>query len=122
MALLPSELNRFVKAFMRMDEDRSGEISLEEFMSYAKVHNTDLASKIFNFLDASGDGSLSFPEFLLSIGRLCLLGSQDVVQMTYSFMAISHTGLVETPQGILHLESLGLYAFTCFPLTSRFTS
>lgn len=99
MALLPSEMNAFVKLFMRMDYDRSGDVSMEEFMSFANISNVELASKVFHFLDGSGDGILSFPEFLLSIGRICLFGAVELVQMTYSFMAVNHNGLVDTPQG-----------------------
>lgn len=86
LALTKKELQKLVRLFASMDNDGSGKVSHEELLSFIGVDSTDVAMRIFNFLDDNHDGEIDFPEFMNIISTFCMFGNKEVARMCFSFL------------------------------------
>jgi hypothetical protein len=74
---LPEEKKRYARfIFDEMDENRDGQIDLDEYVEYLKKHNNTIFTdpSMFRALDKDGDGSLDFEEtitlyYIMESGR-----------------------------------------------------
>jgi Ca2+-binding EF-hand superfamily protein len=60
------------KAFMDLNIEKTGKISIEEFKFYLNFWGMDISEKeiqkCFNSLDVDGDGLISYKDFQISVG------------------------------------------------------
>ena len=56
-----------VRAFVDVDRDCSGEMSVEEFHEYLGVPITRFSERVFGIIDLDGSGALDFGEFAIGV-------------------------------------------------------
>ena len=55
------------RAFVDVDRDCSGEMSVEEFHEYLGVPITRFSERVFGIIDLDGSGALDFGEFAIGV-------------------------------------------------------
>lgn len=58
------EIRRLWKRFRKMDLDKSGSLSTEEFMSLPELQQNPLVSRVIAIFDTDGNGEVDFHEFI----------------------------------------------------------
>jgi Ca2+-binding EF-hand superfamily protein len=115
LGLSKIELARFRKIFDLMDRDQSGEISLDEFWSFlGEKKQTMLHQRIFQLLEASGDGKMDFGEFLHASTTFAMFGRAEISKLVFSVFDPDANGKItmeEFEQLIKVLHSDNKYTF-----------
>lgn len=83
LQLTTSELKAFRKAFNQIDKNKSGSLSINEFIESLKVQRTVISEEIFEDMDTSCDGSVSFAEFTLLTWRFCIRGLDSIAEFAF---------------------------------------
>ena len=65
----PEEVKRLEKRFQKLDQDRSGSISLEEFVSIPELKENPLTKRIIEVFDSDRDGGVDFKEFVTGLAQ-----------------------------------------------------
>jgi hypothetical protein len=58
-------------AFVAVDSDCSGQMTIKEFHNYLGVPQTKFSERIFGVLDLDGSGALDFKEFAVGVWNYC---------------------------------------------------
>lgn len=61
------DISKLYTAFVKIDKDFSGEINMEEMLSYFKLEITPLTRRLFRYFDEDGSGQLNFAEFACTV-------------------------------------------------------
>lgn len=83
LCLTPSEVKAFRKAFRKIDKNNSGFIGITEFLESLKVERTVVSEEVFQDMDASHDGNVSFKEFTLLTWRFCTRGLDSIAEFAF---------------------------------------
>ena len=54
------EIRRLGKRFKKLDTDRSGSLSIEEFMSFPELHQNPLVQRVIEIFDQDGNKEIDF--------------------------------------------------------------
>ena len=84
----------FVNAFLKMDEDRSGTVDVDEFMEWIK-YDADaysFAEAIFRSFDTDKSGAIEFPEWCIALLNFCLAEDEYYANQLYTTYARSIYG------------------------------
>ena len=65
----PEEVQRLEKRFRKLDEDRSGSISVGEFVSIPELKENPLVKRIVEVFDSDHDGEVDFKEFVMGLAQ-----------------------------------------------------
>lgn len=85
-------------AFVDIDGDNSGEMSVEEFHSYLGMPVTKFSERVFGILDADGSGSLSFDEFAVGVWNYCTYDVRLVTKLAFDIFDVDHMGKLDIPE------------------------
>lgn len=83
LQLSSNEVNAFRKAFRKMDKDNSGYIGIAEFIDSLNIERTVVSEEVFQDMDTSNDGSISFKEFTLLTWRFCTRGLDSIAEFAF---------------------------------------
>ena len=83
LQLSKSDIKAFRKAFRKMDKDKSRSINVGEFLDALNVERTIISEEIFEDMDTSNDGHLSFKEFTLLTWRFCTRGLDSIAEFAF---------------------------------------
>jgi Ca2+-binding EF-hand superfamily protein/uncharacterized membrane protein YgcG len=91
------QLRRMLLEFRFVDRDRSGHISLEEFLQLMGEQMSSYSRALFRLVDRDSDGLLSFDEFVCMLGNFCVY---DTIKMLeFIFVSFNDDG---TTAGLMH--------------------
>lgn len=62
--LLPEKLEELKQAFVRLDTNQDGKVSLDEYLNHRLSKDKEKLVKQFSYLDEDQDGEINFEEFL----------------------------------------------------------
>lgn len=65
----PEEVQRLEKRFRKLDEDRSGSISIGEFVSIPELKENPLVKRLVEVFDSDQDGEVDFKEFVTGLAQ-----------------------------------------------------
>merc|ERR1739848_797734 len=68
-AFSPEEVSRLEKRFHKLDLDRSGTISVGEFVSVPELKENPLIKRVVDIFDADLSGEVDFKEFVLGLAQ-----------------------------------------------------
>ena len=88
LKLSKSQMTSFLKLFQSIDKDRSGYISVMEFLVALGLDHSTFVEKCFNSMDinAEGDSSLQLDvcEFYIGLFNFCFLPQETLSKCTSS--------------------------------------
>ena len=62
------ELKKLYSRYKSLDDDKSGELDINEFLRIPELAQNPLVKRVFNIFDEDGNGLVSFEEFIKGIG------------------------------------------------------
>ncbi|CAH6790387.1 calcineurin subunit B type 2 [Phodopus roborovskii] len=71
------EIRRLCRSFKKMDLDKSGSLSIEEFMSLPELQQNPLVSRVIDIFDTDGNGEVDFHEFIRGTSQFSVKGDED---------------------------------------------
>lgn len=92
LQLSTSQIKAFRNAFRRIDKNNNGSINIKEFLESLNVERTVIAEEIFEDMDMSNDGNISFSEFTLMTWRFCTRGLDSIAEFAFSIYDTDNSG------------------------------
>jgi len=77
-AFSPEEVQRLEKRFHKLDLDRSGTISIGEFVSVPELKENPLVKRVVDIFDSDLNGEVDFKEFVLGLAQFSKSESDDL--------------------------------------------
>ncbi|KAL2781854.1 calcineurin subunit B type 2 [Daubentonia madagascariensis] len=71
------EIRRLGKRFRKLDLDKSGSLSVEEFMSLPQLRQNPLAQRVIDVFDTDGNGEVDFQEFISGTSQFSVKGDEE---------------------------------------------
>eukprot|EP00615_Pteridomonas_danica_P001026 CAMPEP_0114363688 /NCGR_PEP_ID=MMETSP0101-20121206/26810_1 /TAXON_ID=38822 ORGANISM="Pteridomonas danica, Strain PT" /NCGR_SAMPLE_ID=MMETSP0101 /ASSEMBLY_ACC=CAM_ASM_000211 /LENGTH=309 /DNA_ID=CAMNT_0001510567 /DNA_START=46 /DNA_END=972 /DNA_ORIENTATION=+ len=120
MGLSSSQLGKIKREFIKMDVDKSGEISMSEFIEFIDGIESDFVKEvchrmIFGFTDLDGDGSLSFNEFVLGCILLSTFSKDQIMYIMFEMFDNNGNHYVEKSEFGHLAKSVDELAGNLFP-------
>ena len=92
------KLKKLHKSFCDMDDDDSGQVSLEEFLKYYNIEETPFAKRAFSLLDDDGSGELDFGEFVVAIFNFATSTQFLLVSFLFDLFDLDGGGTLDMPE------------------------
>lgn len=83
-------------AFVAVDVDNSGEMTIKEFHAYLGVPQTKFSERIFGVLDLDGSGALDFKEFAVGVWNYCTYDIRLITKLAFDIFDVDRCGVLET--------------------------
>ena len=80
------------KAFVQLDQDGSGEISVDEFHTHWHIKPTKFSTRVFDAVDLDRSQSLNFREFIVGLWNFLRLDTAALVNFAFSLIDIDASG------------------------------
>ena len=91
----PEEVKRLEKRFHKLDQDRSGSISLEEFVSIPELKENPLTKRIIEVFDSDRDGGVDFKEFVTGLAQFRGSENEDLrLQFLFRIYDLDRDGYI----------------------------
>ncbi|XP_050617478.1 calcineurin subunit B type 2 [Macaca thibetana thibetana] len=71
------EIKRLGRRFRKLDLDKSGSLSVEEFMSLPELRHNPLVQRVIDVFDTNDDGEVDFKEFILGTSQFSVKGDEE---------------------------------------------
>jgi serine/threonine-protein phosphatase 2B regulatory subunit len=71
------EIKRLAKRFKRLDLNKDGSLSLDEFMSIPELQQNPLVKRVIDILDTDRNGSIDFQEFIEGVSQFSVKGDKE---------------------------------------------
>lgn len=71
------EIRRLGKSFRKLDLDKSGSLSIEEFMSLPELQQNPLVGRVIDIFDTDGNGEVDFHEFIMGTSQFSVKGDEE---------------------------------------------
>jgi Ca2+-binding EF-hand superfamily protein len=98
LQLSSKELKAFRKAFNSIDKDKSGSINVKEFIESLGVQRTVVSEEVFEDMDTSNDGTVSFKEFTLLTWRFCTRGLDSIAEFAFDIYDTDNSEQLTKPE------------------------
>lgn len=76
MKLRNSEIQKLYDIYNTVDVDRSGSIDVVELLMFLDIERTRFTERIFEAFDKDHTHRVDFYEFVVSVWKFCVLGSE----------------------------------------------
>lgn len=73
----PDEIRRLSRRFKRLDLNKNGSLSMDEFMSIPELQQNPLVKRVIDILDTDGNGEVDFQEFIEGVSQFSVKGDKD---------------------------------------------
>nr|XP_012803869.1 calcineurin subunit B type 2 [Jaculus jaculus] len=71
------EIKRLVRSFKKLDLDKSGTLTTEEFMTLPKLQQNPLVFRVIDIFDTDGNGEVDFHEFIVGASQFSVKGDEE---------------------------------------------
>jgi len=89
------EIKRLGKRFKKLDLDKSGSLSVDEFMSLPELQQNPLVQRVIDIFDTDGNGEVDFKEFIEGISQFSVKGNKDAkLQFAFKIYDIDRDGFI----------------------------
>ena len=82
-------------AFIDIDDDNSGEVSIKEFHDWLNFPLTKFSERVFGILDLDNSGYLDFREFLIGVWNWNTYDASLVTKMAYNMFDVDREGHID---------------------------
>ncbi|CAM9925192.1 unnamed protein product, partial [Discosporangium mesarthrocarpum] len=94
-------------AFIEIDKDNSGEVSVMEFHKYLGYTPTKFSERVFAILDLDASGFLSLEEFVAGVWNYCTYDMALITKLVFDIFDVDKLGRVTMPELDAMLRMLG---------------
>ncbi|MED6262564.1 Calcineurin subunit B type 1 [Ataeniobius toweri] len=70
------EIQKLGKRFRKLDLDKSGSLSVDEFMSLPELQQNPLVRRVIDIFDTDGNGEVDFIEFIKGVSQFSIRGDK----------------------------------------------
>ncbi|XP_061588954.1 calcineurin subunit B type 1b [Cololabis saira] len=70
-------IKRLGKRFKKLDLDKSGSLSVEEFMSLPELQQNPLVQRVIDIFDTDGNGEVDLIEFIEGVSQFSMKGNKQ---------------------------------------------
>ena len=88
-------LSLLFKAFVKIDQDLSGEISTWELLEFLHLERTKFTKRIFRIFDEDGSGQIDFREFCMSLWNYATLGKNQLIMFAFDLYDNDGSGQID---------------------------
>ncbi|XP_008850143.1 calcineurin subunit B type 2 [Nannospalax galili] len=89
------EIKRLGKRFKKLDLDKSGALSVDEFMSVARPQQNPLVRRVIDVFDRDGNGEVDFTEFIVGTSQFSVKGDEEEkLRFAFSIYDIDKDGYI----------------------------
>lgn len=88
-------LNQLYQVFDEIDEDGSGEVSLEEFHAFFELISTRFSKRIFGLMDKDSSGEIDFHEFVIATWNYCTFTHRGLAEFSFDIYDLDSSGTLE---------------------------
>ncbi|CAM9923562.1 unnamed protein product [Scytosiphon promiscuus] len=92
--------------FCKIDEDKSGEISLWELFEALEMKQSKFTKRIFRIFDEDGSGSVDFREFVMSLWNYCTLSKAALIMFAFDLYDNDNSGEIDLGEVELLLKEV----------------
>ncbi|XP_028717067.1 calcineurin subunit B type 2 [Peromyscus leucopus] len=71
------EIRRLCRSFRKLDVDKSGSLSRDEFMSLPELKQNPLVTRVIDIFDTDGNGEVDFHEFVQGTSQFSVKGDEE---------------------------------------------
>ncbi|KAK2120082.1 hypothetical protein P7K49_001468 [Saguinus oedipus] len=71
------EIKRLGRSFKKLDLDKSGSLSVEEFMSLPELRHNPLVRRVIDVFDTNGNGEVDFKEFIRGVSQFSVKSNEE---------------------------------------------
>jgi serine/threonine-protein phosphatase 2B regulatory subunit len=83
------------RAFIGIDFDNSGEITVGEFHSFLGLKETRFSERVFGILDLDESGALEFKEFVIGIWNFCTYDALLITKFAFDIFDVDNIGKLQ---------------------------
>ncbi|EHA98537.1 Glutamate [NMDA] receptor subunit 3A [Heterocephalus glaber] len=111
------EIKRLGKSFKKLDLDKSGTLSVEEFMCLPELQHNPLVKRVIDIFDTDGNEEVDFKEFITGISQFSVRGNEEQkLRFAFRIYDIDKDGYISNGEltlqmGIKHFS--GLFVLLC---------
>jgi Ca2+-binding EF-hand superfamily protein len=80
------------KAFVQLDQDGSGEITIDEFHTHWQLKPTKFSTRVFDAVDLDRSQALNFREFIVGVWNFLRLDVEALVNFTFGLIDADKSG------------------------------
>ncbi|ANB11395.1 calcineurin regulatory subunit B [Sugiyamaella lignohabitans] len=92
---------------MKLDQDDSGTIESEEFLSIPAIRTNPLASRLIEIFDDDGDGHIDFEEFLGALSAFSSRGArEEKLRFAFKVYDIDRDGYISNGELFIVLKMM----------------
>eukprot|EP00903_Cladosiphon_okamuranus_P012273 g11510.t2 len=92
--------------YCKIDEDKSGEISLWELFEALDMKQSKFTKRIFRIFDEDGSGSVDFREFVMSLWNYCTLSKAALIMFAFDLYDNDNSGEIDLAEVELLLKEV----------------
>ncbi|CAM9439632.1 unnamed protein product [Pylaiella littoralis] len=92
--------------YCKIDEDKSGEISLWELFEALDMKQSKFTKRIFRIFDEDGSGSVDFREFVMSLWNYCTLSKAALIMFAFDLYDNDNSGEIDLGEVELLLKEV----------------
>lgn len=72
-----AELKRLFRKFKKLDTDKSGALSVQEFLAVPELEHNPLVARVVSTFDSDKNGEVDFQEFIAALSIFTQVGSKE---------------------------------------------
>ena len=89
------EAKKIFRAFEKVDQDKSGQIDVDEFFNGLRIEPTPFGECVFKVADVSNDGEIDFGEFFVAIYNFCSFDEYSMMQFCFNIFDVDRSGEID---------------------------
>ncbi|XP_075415112.1 calcineurin subunit B type 2 [Tenrec ecaudatus] len=79
------EIKRLGRSFRKLDLDKSGTLSVDEFLALPELQQNPLLGRVIDIFDTDGNGEVDFKEFIVGASHFSVRGDEEQ-KLKFAFM------------------------------------
>jgi serine/threonine-protein phosphatase 2B regulatory subunit len=101
------EIERIRRRFLKLDQNRSGGIDRQEFLSIPQIASNPLAHRLFAVVDKDGGGEVDFQEFIEALSTFSSKGDKESkLKFAFQIYDIDRDGYISNGELFLVLKMM----------------
>ena len=98
LGITRKEIEKMYRIFDQIDDDGSGELSINEFLAYFSLDRTRFAVRAFQIMDEDGSGEIDFREFVVAVYNYCTFHKMGLILFAFDLYDDDQSGAIDVDE------------------------